>query len=356
MASQHHTLSLHRQPALPLGSDHRLGIGEAAGQAFGPGRWALTHQGGPHGLAVAAGVLHHHHRPAPLGQRPRQPAQLVGVAPQAGHQQHPWPGLEVGGASRWGPDPQGQPLGAANHGQAHQLGANRRTGLRAACSPGAGQGHGLQRLKGPLLADQLAAPALGQADQTIELEVELPLGHRLEHIQQRNLPALLQQPAQGELQHRGAAAALRGGEQGAQFPHQLAAGPGVEQLAAETLLPEQRCREHAAQIGPTHGIQQPQPGGEVVVGGDPGAGLPIPGLQLVEVDGNLQTLQPHLQHLRGAGRAPSRQRAHRCTNQQTGGQGPEAVRACWSSRRGHPDRNPGCPSFPRRCGKWRSCA
>ena len=97
VAHQHHPLLPRlcrpegRQEPLPLGLKHGLQIREALGQGFGPGRGSIAEQGSLDRLLVTAGMFHHQHGPAPIGQGRRQPAELVGAAAQARHQQHPGP-------------------------------------------------------------------------------------------------------------------------------------------------------------------------------------------------------------------------------------------------------------------------
>ena len=93
MPPQHHSLlprrrrAQSRQLTLPLGLKHGLQICQALGQGFGPGRWGITKQRRLQCLLVAAGMDHHQDGPTPVGKSRRQPAELVGAAAQARHQQ-----------------------------------------------------------------------------------------------------------------------------------------------------------------------------------------------------------------------------------------------------------------------------
>jgi hypothetical protein len=197
VAGQHQARALHRQAPLLLRQQHGLHIGQAAGKALRPRRPALPRQGIAHRLGVAARVLQHHHRPAAAGQGRRQPAKLLGIAPQPRHHQHPGAAASVVAALRRRPDAQRQGLGTTLHRQRQPTGLDPGLGAGDWLQGAARQRQGLQRHEGALLADQLIAPALGQAEEIIELKAQLRRWHGFEHIQQRHLRPCLQQLSQG---------------------------------------------------------------------------------------------------------------------------------------------------------------
>ena len=354
MAGQHQARAVHRQPPQPLGGHHRLHIGQADAQGFGSRRWLLPIEGSPQGQPIAARVLHHHHRPAPLGQGPGQPAQLVGVSPQAWHHQHP--GL-VGAALHGGsPDLQRQAFAPARHRKLQPQ--RRRSGaarLGSGVLPGGGrrldrrQGQAPQAHHRLLLALQLKAPALAQAHQGVEAEIQGLRRQCLQQHQQRDLPPLLQQPPQGDLQQGRGAAPIRRGEQVAQLLQQLPTGPGVEQLAAEALIPEQGGPQHPVQVGAAAGIEQAEPRPQITRQWPITCRLPAPIRQLVEVDRDLEGVDAQLQQLGRPQRLRRRQRQGHQADQQAAEDDPAATTRGGERRRAHPRPQPGFASLPQAC-------
>ena len=328
---QHHPIALNRQAPLALDRQHRRHIPQPHRQGFGPRRWTLAIERSLEGLAITAGMLQHHHRPAALGQGTGQPAELIGITAQPGEHQQPGP---AGGISRrrvrGGPDIQGQLLLAMIHrqGQVQRLG---RLALAEGQGPAlpAGQHQLLEIAQRQALAIELLTPLLGQGQQPIELEAETGQRQRLQQAQGRHLTLLAQQLLEGFLQQGGGGLALRGGEQIPEFGQHLAPRPAVEQLATEGAIPQQGSPQQPQQISAAVSFEQLQPDRHIGTGGAEAAGsqerrtlgMATPDLQLIEADRNLQAIQAQLQQLRRQRRTPLGQ--HGCCDQQTGQHGPD---------------------------------
>ena len=264
MAHQHHPIARQGELAAIPGGQHGGHIEQPPCQCLRAGGRATPLQGSPQGRAIAAGMLRHRHRPTSLGQGGGQPAQLIGVAPQAG--QHQQPGLLAGARPAGRPQIHRQGLAAVGHPQVHPLGPSLAIGQQQRQAAALRQAQMLQGRERLALQLNLAAPLAGQAEQRIDAQFHA--GHRqgLQQRQRRHFAVLAQQFPQRCLQQARRAAPFGGGEQIPHLGEHLGSGPAVEQLTAEAAVAQQGCPQQPGEPLTALRLQQVQP--DVLIGSE----------------------------------------------------------------------------------------
>jgi hypothetical protein len=304
MTDQNHRGAQSRQASALHSGDDGLEVADAIGESLGGGGKPPALQPGAHGGLIAARMLHQHHDPAPRPQGCRQPFQLGGAASEAMGKQQPggaWAGrvrlpqtqLQRQGAMgnreaqpllRCGSGVEGSTLGA---GQDHPIGEGQQ--WRAL-----GQRQAPQRLESQALLLQLALPTGGQLQQAIEMERQPLAGQGPHQLEGRDLLLLLQQPADGAVEHR-PGIALLGAEHATKGREQPLPSPALEQLPGHGAIPQQRRAQQPQQRLAAPWFEQIEPGSEITVRV---LGIPAPGLKLAQIQGKQQTIQPDLQPFR----------------------------------------------------------
>ena len=180
MAHQHHLGPGDVQIAPLLRLQHRRQVSQAITKCCGtierlPPLEQTLNSGG-----IAAGMLKHHHGPARLHQRTRQPVEVVGVPAQPRHHQNPGPVR----TRRLG-NPTFQPQWPRTMAHRKRCVTGRisrgRTlpalkGLQPSLFPSQSPHQGLMTL-------QFQPPAVGSSHQRIQIQTQLRGGQRLQHIQ-----------------------------------------------------------------------------------------------------------------------------------------------------------------------------
>ena len=254
---QHHAVAAQGQPAIPAGRQHRGDIAQPGCQGRGPGRGRAAVEGIAQGPPVAAGMLGHRHGPAPLGQGAGKPAELIGIASEP--RQHQQPGETSGIRSLARPEVHRQGFAPMRHRQFHPswielvFGRQQRSGIAFR------QPQGLQGRQGVALLSDLSSPLLRQVEEAVQAQPHLGDRQGAQQGQGGHLAALAQQATQGALQLWSGAPSLGRCQQLADFRQHLTAGPAVQQLASEALLPEQGCPQQARHAVPALRLQQVQP-------------------------------------------------------------------------------------------------
>ena len=280
-----------------------------------------------------------------------QPAQLIGAAPQAGHQEHP------GGRPRHRPELERQVLLAMGDRQTPALRCpiSRRALLLQQDPVGEGQQRcalgkrqGLQRLQGHLLLEQLLLPALGQLLKAVEVDRELPDRKRPHQLQDGHLLLLFQQGVQGA-ENQGARVAVLRAEQDAQLFGDALTGPAAHHLLGKAALLHQRGVQQLMQLRLALGIQEAEPDPQLT---GAGLGITAPAFELGEVQGEIQSIEADVQFF-GGPQGGSQQRSEgENSGQQTAAQCTAATQAGWLNHGCRQQAGAGGTSFPRHCGNW----
>lgn len=173
-----------------------------------------------------------------------------------------------------------------------------------------GQIEPLEPAQGIPLQGDLSRPLLGQAQQRIEAQHQLPCRDGFQQLQGRHGVLVPQHLTQGALQKCSGAAAVGGGDQCPDLIQDPFPGPAAQKLQTEASLFQQWRLQQPNQPFTAGGIQERQPDSQVT----PAAFRVLaPGFQFGEIHAELEAIQLQLKLLSsGAGKG-------QC-NQQTGNQ------------------------------------